>query len=386
MLRILLLGGLLFSFNAFAAEDEKTFDYVMHQHYISVRALGSGNSFTVIDDYNTLFYNPAGLARLEAGEINAGFMAAITPSAMTFVKDIESASGAAESEKTAKVQEVLEKNYGKNYATRLPAPNFIWTRPKWGLGIIIADSTINMAIHKTGGPQVYTSAYVDNTLAFGYAKGFLENNALTAGATIKAIYRGYVGTTFNAFDLATDPSFFKPKDAKEGMTIDVDLGTQYVMPVPESGALSFLKYAKPTFGFVIRNALDYGFKQNLKLISKDSGNEPPKMQRRFDIGSKWELPSFWVFHPKFMFDVRDMGHRYWTFLKGLHTGVELQWKAMNWLQGHYSMGLSQGYFTAGIGAQLAWFRLDAATYGEEIGTSKQKLENRFYIAKMSLDF
>jgi hypothetical protein len=50
------------------------------------------------------------------------------------------------------------------------------------------------------------------------------------------------------------------------------------------------------------------------------------------------------------------------------------------------VGLGQGYLSAGIGAQLAWFRLDAATFGEEVGTSSAKRENRYYIAKMSLDF
>lgn len=385
MRKILALLSLLFVTSGAMAEDD-LLDYRIHQHFLSVRALGAGNSFSVIDDYNSLLYNPAAMARMPEGEMNFGFSAGVTTSALGFMKDIESASKVAEAQKVAEVQAVLEKNYGNNFSTRLPAVSGFWVRPKWGVGLVLADSTINLAVHQTGGPQVATSAYIDNTIAFGYTKGFLEENALTVGATLKGIYRGYVGKSFNAFDLATNPSFFKSQDAKEGLTIDADLGTQYVMAVPEVGALSFLKYAKPTFSFVVRNLLDYGFKQNMHLIHKESGKNPPKMQRRFDVGTKWELPNFWVFTPRFMFDVRDIGHRYFTFRKGMHTGLELGWKALSWLNGHYSVGLGQGYFSAGLGAELAWFRLDFATFGEEIGTSKAKKENRYYIAKMSLDF
>ncbi len=378
--------ALITVFVSWSAYADENLDYGIHQDYIAVRAMGAGNTFTVIDDYNLLFYNPAGLGRAKDSEINLGFGAAVTTSALAFSEDIKSASKVPEAEKIAKMQEILDKNYGKNFATRLPAVNAIWTRPKWGVGLIIADSTINLAVHQLGSPQIAVSAYVDNTLAVGFARGYLEEDALTLGFTLKGVYRGYVGKSFNAFDLATNPDFFKPADANEGLTGDVDIGSQYVMPIPESGFFSFLKYAQPTFALVVRNLADYGFKQNMHLIDKNSGTNAPKLGRRVDVGSKWELPHFSVFSPRFMLDMRDLGHRHSTFLKSFHTGVELGWKAFSWLEGYYSAGMGQGYLSAGVGAQLAWFRLDAATYGEEIGTSNAKKENRFYIAKMSLDF
>lgn len=381
-----LLFVLTFMTSLYAVAEENI-DYSIHQDYLSVRALGSGNSFTVIDDYNVLFYNPAGLARLQEGELNFGIGAGVTTSAMGFYKDIEDASKATETEKVTKVQAVLDKNYGKTFGIRAPAGvNAIWARPKWGLGLNLLDMSVNLSIHQVGSPQVAVSAYNDSTLALGLAKLYGEQDSLALGVTLKAIYRGYVGKSFNAFDLATNSSFFKTADAQEGLTVDADLGAQYKVIVPESGFLAALKYAKPTIGLVIHNVADYGFTQNMHLVDKASASNPPKLGRRFDIGSKFELPNFWVFHPNFMFDVRDIGHRHWTFLKGLHTGFELGWKAFSWLQGYYSTGISQGYISAGVGAELVWFRLDAASYGEEIGTSNAKKENRYYIAKMSLDF
>lgn len=380
MRRHLVLFSLLLSCVAHADED---INYIIHQHYVSPRALASGNSFTLIDDYNSLFYNPAMLARLEEGELNLGVMAGITTNAQSFAKDIETASKADEAEKVGKVLDVMERNYGKSHGTRLPAVNAIWARPNWALGLVLLDTSVNLSVHKTGGPQLAVNAYADNTLAFGYGKKFLEDGALAVGATLKTIYRGYVGKSFNAFDLATDPAFFKAKDAQEGLTVDLDLGTQYVLKYSET---SWVRFFKPTFAFVVRNVVDYGFQQNLKLIDKDTTGKPPTLGRRFDVGSRFGLPEFWVFKPKFMFDVRDIGHKFFTFTKGLHTGFELEWTAFSWLRGNYNLGVGQGYVSGGLGAQLAWFRLDAATYGEEVGTSKAKKENRFYIAKMSLDF
>lgn len=160
------VGGILIGNFAYA-DDE--IDYSIHQDYISIRALGAGNSFTVIDDYNTLLYNPAGLARLEEGELNLGFGAGITSGASKFVDDVTKASKASESEKVGKVQQVLEDNYGKNHAVRAPMLSAIWARPKWGIGLILGDATVNLAIHQTGGPQLGTFAYVDNTLEIGRA-------------------------------------------------------------------------------------------------------------------------------------------------------------------------------------------------------------------------
>src|SRR5690606_21032155 len=127
MRKLLAIAALFLSVGV---QAEENLDYRIHQPYVSVRALGAGDSFTVIDDYNTLFYNPAGLARLKEGEINLGFGAGVTTSALDFSNDITDASKASEAEKVQKVQEVLDKNYGKNFATRLPMVNAIWVRPK----------------------------------------------------------------------------------------------------------------------------------------------------------------------------------------------------------------------------------------------------------------
>lgn len=134
-----------------------------------------------------------------------------------------------------------------------------------------------------------------------------------------------------------------------------------------------------------RNLVDYGFKQNFHLIDENSG-EPAKLQRRIDVGTRWDTPRWWVFEPKFALDVRDMLHPNWTVRKGLHAGFEAYWRMYNWWKGHWSVGMNQGYWTAGFGARLAWFQIDLCSFGEDVGAPSSPQESRRYMAELALDF
>jgi hypothetical protein len=383
-----LLGGFLLISSVAVTEVSQAqvvpVDFSIHQQFIAPRAIGMGDTFSGVNDFNMIFYNPAGLAVLEEPEMNFGIQGDVTPAMLDFKKDLDTASTQADS--TGATIAAVNKQYGKGFGLRFPTIGALWARPGWGIAIIPADLSVNLAMNAALGPAVSVSAYQDATIAFAYAKAFMEKK-LRIGANVKGIYRAYVGESIQILDLVGNSNFFRPENAKEGLTVDMDLSAQYEMTIPEDGALSFLKYAKPTFSAAVRNLFDYGFKQNLKLLNKADGDRrPPNLERRLDLGSRWDLPEFWVFKPRFLFDIRDIGHTYWTFRKGLHVGADLIWKVKTWLNGNYSLGLSQGYLTAGIGAELGWFRLDVVTYGEEMGTTDAKRENRYYMLRTSLDF
>ncbi|MGE3973002.1 MAG: hypothetical protein AB7F59_00600 [Bdellovibrionales bacterium] len=346
--------------------------------YISPRALGMGDAFTAVaDDHNTLFYNPAGLAFLQEGNLNLKLQAGATPEVMNFTRDLQSATGKpTETEKVNATTDLITQNFGKDYWAR-PSVGGIWVRPLWGVAFIPLDTSIDLAIHQQTGPTLNVEVYQDSTLAYGTARTFMDKK-LAVGVTAKAIYRGYVGKAVQATELVVNSEYFSKKDAKEGMTIDADVGALYRSPF-------FTDKVKPTFSAVLRNVADYGFKRNFHLIDANS-EEPPKLDRRLDLGSNWEFGNWWIFAPRVTLDVRDIGHRFWTFRKGLHVGVELDWLISWWLKGGYRMGLSQGYLTAGASAQFSWFRLDLATFSEELGTSNAKKENRRWILSASLDF
>lgn len=364
---------------------ETTANYGIHQDYVSTRALGMGNAFTAMaDDYHTLFYNPAGLARVKRAQINMFIKPGISSSFLKLQKDMETAgTTGTEAEQASAVTNLIGENYGESYYGRVSL-GAAWVRPRWGIAIIPLDLEIGMSIHQQIGPFLNIEAYQDTVIAYGYGRElkWSSRDSWYGGATVKGIYRGYVGKKLSAIDMATSQEFFREEDAQEGFTADLDIGLIYE-PKRETG---FFSTVKPSFAFVGRNLLDLGFKQNYHLLNENS-TEPPKLQRRFDLGSKWELPEFWkIFTVRALFDVRDMGHERWNYMKGLHLGAEFEWLIANWWRGAWRVGLNQGYMTAGFTGKLAIFQLDLATWGEEIGTIDAKQENRRYQLSASLDF
>jgi hypothetical protein len=142
------------------------------------------------------------------------------------------------------------------------------------------------------------------------------------------------------------------------------MGTLIELPAP----------SKPTFAFVWH---DMG--QTTFLAAPGSSAPPPmlnnpvfgySMQFNFPGGSL--VPSADFQH---MMDWdEELG-------KKLHFGVELRLPALSIRGGAY-----QGYYTAGIGADLKYLRVDAATYGVELDTYPGQLEDRRYMVQITVDF
>lgn len=380
---VLLLG---MGLGAQAEVKQPPLDFTIHQEYTSTRALGMGNAFTAVaDDHSGLFYNPAALAFREDGQLRMFVRAGVSQGYRDLYDNLQTASKeGSEQDQATKITSLLEESYGENLYSRVPTLGLVWVRPNWGLAIIPVDLSIDMTVHRQITPALNVSAYGDTTIAYGRAKKvhwFGEGHELSIGANLKAIHRIYYGESLGVAQLASDAQIVNKENAGEGMTLDMDLGSMWVPPWDAS----LFHYVKPRFAAVVRNTFDYGFPMQFHVISKDAP-QPPKLQRRLDLGSNWDLPNVWVFDPHFAFDIRDIMHENWTFKKGVHAGVELYWKMFSWWKGYWSVGVNQMYPTFGFGARLAWFQLDLATWGEEAGTDKDPIQSRRYIVEMSLDF
>lgn len=380
---LIVIGTSFGSVSHAATGDVK--DYTIHSDGVSVRSLGMGGAFTAaVDDYSAIFYNPAALARLESPQMNLELLhLGVDTKLKGFVDDISSVSSKND---VNAMTALLEKNYGNHFSARLGLLNGYWARPKWAIAVIPIDFALELRVAQTVGPQVQVVARQDTTIAYG--RGWDVKTAsgrLSLGVTGKAVYRGYFNKSVSAIELAFDSNLLKAADAMEGFTVDGDIGTLYTPAVPTSGFFSFLQYMKPTLAFTVRNIADYGFKSNFHYIDPNS-KEPDRLQRRFDIGSVFELPDWWIWRTRLAADMRDMGHENWTFGKGAHLGAELLWKVKSWFQGGWRMGVNQGYFTAGFNGDFAIFRMDVVTYAQEVGTSTDPKAARIYMAKLSLDF
>lgn len=379
----LALSALLATSASGATGDVK--DFTIHQNGLSARAMGMGNAFVAaVDDYSAIFYNPAALARLEKPQMNLALtQTGVDTKLPGFIDDIGKVSS---SNDVNAMTSLLEKNYGNHYSARLGLLSAYWARPNWAIAFLPVDLSLEMRVAQTVGPQIQLVARQDTTLAYARAWNVSTSSGkLSLGATAKSIYRGYFNKSIMAVELAFDSNLLKAEDAAEGLTFDADLGMLYTPNIPSSGFFSFLKYMKPTFGATVRNVVDYGFTTNLHLIDKNS-IAPDRLQRRFDVGSMFELPDWWIWRTRLAADIRDIGHENWTFGKGSHLGLEFLWKVKSWFQGGWRVGVSQGYLTTGFNGDFAMFRLDLTTYAQEVGTSSSPKAARIYMAKMSLDF
>ncbi len=378
-----LLSLSLFLILPFTAFGEALVNHAIHQDYMSIRAAGMGNAFTAVsDDYSTMFYNPAGLASLKNGTINMFIMGGISGSFLELSNDVKNVGGATETQKNANMSALIQSKYDSDYFSRVGL-GAIWARPRWAVAIIPLDFELNMSIHQGVGPTVNVEGNQTTTIAYAYGRHvkWHEKHEWSWGATVKGMYRGFVAKNISATELAGNPEFFKGSDAKEGLGIDADISLMFE-PKYEKG---FMSFAAPTFVMAIRNLADLGFKQNMHFFNKES-TEPPEAGRRLDFGSKWQLPSWKIFTVRGMVDVRDIGHKYWNYMKGLHVGAEFEWNISRWWRGGWRLGLNQGYWTAGFTGKILTFMLDLATWGEEVGTLENTTENRRYMFNASLDF
>jgi len=369
---------LLFSTQLFAGE---ALFFGIRPQYNGTRAMGMGGAFTAVADDNTaIFYNPAGLIQLEKGESNWYMKFEGDPEIAEFYDEIERAKETppvGQSEEEA-LSDVLQKNYGSHYSLRMPSLGWLWARPNWGLAVIPMDFSIDMGLHRTVGPSVNLYAVNDTTVAFTYNWDVIPDKfygKLSVGITTKAIYRMEVNKVASIAEV-NQGEIFQPEDAREGFTIDADVGVLWRAPWERWN----LKGA-----MVIRNILDYGYLTQFSVVGDESG-QPGNLNRTIDFGGALELPGFITFKHRIAVDYRDLLHPNFTFKKGIHVGYEFNGQLFSWLKGAFRAGINQGYWTAGWTGEFTIFRLDLASYGEEVGVPGSPIENRRYMMTTSLDF
>lgn len=365
----------------------------IHHHYQSVRALGMGDAFTAAaDDYSAIFYNPAFLARREEFQINMSMAVAGSQSFSDFYSDLDKAGAVTgtEEDKFTAYANLLQKYYGKNFMIRLGLAEGIFVRRKFGFALLPADITLEYKVHNQAAPALNARLYADSTAAFAYGDDILGvlPGRLSWGTTVKFVNRVYLNKQVNAANLAADSKAISDSELREGYGLDADLGFLYTPAIPGDGFWSVFKLAKPAFSVVARNVAESGFKSSLKLVNKDSGtlDAPEKMYRVFDLGTKWEYPEVLLFRGRGTMDFRDIGHPNFNSRKSFHLGFEFDWRVTSLWKGAYRIGVNQNYPTLGASAQLLWFNLDVATWGEDVGSFDSPKENRMYAAKFNMVF
>ncbi len=325
----------------------------------SVRALGMGNAYTaVVADKDSLFYNPAGLAKVEGINWSIANMYAGVNGEDVY----DSYQGFADADAgTTAFATQVKSLFGKNIWIGGGAKT-AFTVPY--LGVAAYDSL-------TGSAYLSNPAYPNMNVNFindyGAALGFafdLAPNLLSVGVVGKRITR--IGSAFpiGVSTLANlSSSELQDQINNRGTGYAVDYGMNLTLPLP----------VKPTFSFVWKN-------MGYTSFTQDFGARAPPMIRDEMIagfGLTIDLPGVDI-RPAMDFKYANRSDE--ALGKKLHFGIEFDLPIIS-IRG----GFNQGYYTMGAGVDLGFIKLDAATYGVELGEYPGQHEDRRYILQGSLE-
>lgn len=320
----------------------------------SVRALGMGNAYApVVRDADSLFYNPAGLAQI--GGVN-----------WTIFDLIVGASGVEVADKLQNLQgagtfaDTVRDLYGER----------VWASGKGKSAITLPFFGFAVYNHLDASLDVNNPVYPNMDIAvvndFGYAMGagFPILPMLHVGATIRRIKRTGARAPFGpSFIASLDPDSIAANIEKEGTGYAADLGINLKVPGPVA----------PTLSFVWRNVGKTKFSSSTEL------GAPPSDEDDMAIGAALAIDAGLVSLTPAL-EVKHLNRNDEQLGKKIHLGVELGLPLVDIRAGFY-----QGYYTLGAGLSLGLLRIDAATYGVEMGEFPGQLEDRRYALQLTME-
>ncbi len=342
-------------------------------HY-GLRPLAMGNAYVAVaDDYNALFYNPAGLARLDSWSLEV-FNPRLGVSATTLktINDFTNLASSNSSSVDATLS-VFETMTGKPQWVNLGAtPHFIL--PGFGLGIGL-DIGGSMVIHRST-ISADLDAGANAIVPIAFAKNFLEDR-LSIGATIKGVYKQGVEREFSLADInafsksQTSSSGNQLKDYFVGGTgFGVDLGMLFT-PVT---------VGEPTFGMSVTDIGGTPYKASSMGELKFGAPKPREPSLNTGISFKpIKTGSYYVLTSMDVHAVNQPIH----FSKKVNFGAE--WGLSKALK--VQAGLHQGSVSGGLQLDLWLLILRFVTYTEQLGTvagESESAADRRYMAQLKL--
>lgn len=327
-----------------------------------------GNAYVAVaDDYNALFYNPAGLARLKSwdGELINPAVDASTG----FKGLLDDAQKNLTSGDTTDTLDMIQRNTGENFHVGLSlTPHLIF--PHFGFAIGI-DTSATAVFHRDVSVDIDAGLRV--TVPIAFAMNFLDDR-LSVGAGVKLRARAGIDQNFSMDDIeafsdeGNDPNDKSLEDyVKAGIGQGVDVGMLFTPT----------KVMEPTFGLSIT---DFGGTPYKKLnVKGDTVGKPstqlPSVNTGFSIKP---IKREWTYL-QVSADMHSINQPY-SFSKKFGLGLEGGLGSVIKLQ----TGLYQGYPTAGMQFDIGIINLKLITYAEELGTVAGYKPDRRFAAQIKV--
>lgn len=355
---LLLISASILSGSALAKE--------IPRYYQGIRPLGMGGAFTAVaDDSNALFYNPAGLDKVQRWG-----MGLINPygDGSKGWKDLYNDAKDTDFDVTSEVVDLLRKHIGEDFHIRTGLyPNFYMRHFAVG---VLGQAEVDSKVNNRQFPEAVTDAFgnVSGQLGLGY--GF-RNGMIRVGAAGRFV-KGYrLQEVYTAIQIS-DPDFEDQirDDLQEGTGFGFDAGVMFEFPV----------VLKPTIAATIQNISDVDL--------GDAGTIP----QQINVGLSVSHSFSWLTLIGAA-DWRDVTNNAKPVdpltkeeideddvYKHLHFGLEARLPKILALR----VGLYQGYGTLGGTLDFGILRFDVATYAEELGSHAGQKADRRYAAQISL--
>ncbi|MBC7660151.1 MAG: hypothetical protein H7249_10615 [Chitinophagaceae bacterium] len=334
-------------------------------HY-GLRPLGMGNAYVAVaDDFNALFYNPAGLARLKTwdGELLNPAITA-TKNVNGLVKDAKNLKSGS----TSDTLNLVEKNTGENFDVGLSlTPHLIF--PNFGIGLGL-DVSAQSQFHRD--VTVDLDAGVRAVLPIAIAKSFFDDR-LSIGVGIKVRARVGIDQNFSMDDIAAFQSASQTNTSGKKLDDYVKAGTGY------GGDIGMLftpqKQYEPTLGLSVTDIGGTPYKQY--KVKDSTLGAPPIQLPSVNVGlSAKPIQGSWYYLMTAV-DMHSINQPY-SFSKKFNLGVEGGLGNILKIQ----TGVYQGYYTAGVQFDVGLFNLRLVTYAEELGNTAGFKEDRRIAAQL----
>ncbi|WP_022851812.1 hypothetical protein [Limisalsivibrio acetivorans] len=347
------LAALCFCLPAFASSLE--YPSIMR----SGKALGMGDAYyTMGEDQYTLFYNPAGLARIENKRWSLlSLQLEWNNNSEDTYSDIEDTDFNNEDEVADFLRDIIG-DYQHVGASIFPA----YYKKNFSVGVFAGVQATTLASNRVY-PATDLDAVVDMGVTAGVSRSFMKDR-LDAGLSVMLLNRKSINKTYTAADIArADFDEIIEDDIKSGTGILANAGVIFNITPKDKSDMRV--------GAAVNNigTTDMGDAEDVDTTATVS----------FAVS-----PSFGELKTDFVADLRDISKSYDEdddYAKRLNLGARAQWKMLS-----ARAGLHQGYASFGIGADLKYIGIDYSFYQEEMGAYAGQQEDERHIVTISAGF
>lgn len=376
--------------------------------YLTPRPMGMGGAFTAVaNDESAFWTNPAGIARVRKARSREGLHILKFPNATVGLNSAsKSFYSALKSTSSAGVADVIANsdfNEAKPFYARaaaFPVALFeIGKNDPMGFGIF-ENSTMRVYIDKDTPTDARISAISDVGTSIGYAYTNFANR-FNIGFNLRPTYRYAYEDTIPSSELKSKTALYKriKKDSNRGTGIGADVGMMFTIA----------DFWFPTVGVAIRNLptgckTDYlnPFTEERQKIcgtvySGSDGNPEAlsvidPMDTRVGMSISPRIAK--DFGIRFTADVQNIylgtGSAYYglpgiDFAKMLHGGIELfSGNPLERSAVALQVGANQGFVTWGFSLNGALGSLEFASYAADVSNTVKRVEDRRYLASLSV--